>query len=443
MAHLEQAYFCEQVRLLHPRYFYNNLVVDIGSLDINGSNRQLFSECLYLGVDLSAGKNVDLVCKGHELRLPDASVDVIISTEVFEHDIHYSETISNIIRMLKPGGLFIFTCATSGRPEHGTRSTTLQDAPFLEDAGWADYYKNLTEEDIREVFNPETVFSDFQFSVNDKTHDLYFWGIKQGSPRFRDDYSFLLWESRIERDSIRTKLVNIELESKINDLQHELNESSEKLESLLAETSLSVGFQQPVASPKNNLKKNLSEILSGREGEWHSLKPLEISKSFKNRIHERSKFLKKRRFSKHQAIIRSSYLFDDEWYKWAYSDIEQSGVDPETHFLEFGAKEGRNPSPYFDTKFYLFTNPDVVSSGLNPLVHFILHGRSEKRACSPLFKFPLQITNCDSKVANKTNIENELIFELGKISLTQDGAALFENLSGAKDTLIILAEHEH
>jgi hypothetical protein len=136
-------------------------------------------------------------------------------------------------------------------------------------------------------------------------------------------------------------------------------------------------------------------------------------------------------------------LFDDEWYKWAYSDIEQSGVDPVTHFLEFGAKEGRNPSPYFDTKFYLFTNPDVVSSGLNPLIHFILHGRSEKRACSPLFKFPEQITNSGPGVASEIDKENDLNFELGNISLTQDGVALFENLSRAKDILMILAEHEH
>lgn len=43
--------------------------------------------------------------------------------------------------------------------------------------------------------------------------------------------------------------------------------------------------------------------------------------------------------------------------------------DPILHYLEYGWKEGRNPSPGFDTLFYWSSNPDVRSSVINPCLH--------------------------------------------------------------------------
>ncbi len=178
---------------MFPELFHGRIVVDIGSLDINGNNRGLFEDCLYLGIDVSPGANVDIATPGHLLALPDASVDVVISTEAFEHDVHYADTLRNCVRMLKPGGLFLFTCATSGRPEHGTRRTTPQDAPLLADfAEWSDYYRNLDENDIRAAIDVGTLFPRHGFAVNQVFHDLYFWGIKQGTDVRRDNYSFLI-----------------------------------------------------------------------------------------------------------------------------------------------------------------------------------------------------------------------------------------------------------
>ncbi|NIF80751.1 DUF4915 domain-containing protein [Paraburkholderia sp. Cy-641] len=180
MAHQNQVDFCESVKARFPDFFSNALVLDIGSLDLNGNNKYLFDGCRYLGLDLMPGDNVDIVGKGHELALPDATFDTIISTECFEHDRFYEKTLNNAIRMLKPGGMFIFTCATTGRPEHGTARTTPHDAPFIQMMGdWADYYKNLTEEDVRTVLDLDKIFSFYEFSVNHQTHDLYFAGLKK------------------------------------------------------------------------------------------------------------------------------------------------------------------------------------------------------------------------------------------------------------------------
>ena len=178
MAHPEQANFCLSVKKKFPEKFTNHpVVLDIGSLDINGNNRFLFEEPYsYTGIDIGPGKNVDVVSKGHEYH-PDIQYDVVISTECFEHDQHWQDTIKNAISLTKPGGIFLFTCATTGRQEHGTTRTTPQDSPAH--TIFNDYYRNLTEHDIREAINITDSFSEWQFDTNNHTKDLYFYGIKR------------------------------------------------------------------------------------------------------------------------------------------------------------------------------------------------------------------------------------------------------------------------
>lgn len=184
MAHKEQQDFCLRVKEKFPEFFKNKKVLDIGSLDVNGSNRDLFEDCNYLGIDVGEGNNVDLISVGHLFDGPDEYFDTIISTEVFEHDMYYEKTIQNIMRMLKPGGLFLFTCASTGRPEHGTRRLGSWAAPLLLQISeeWADYYKNLDEFDIKRIpdFNSNFPDGHFEYRNTDIPLDLYFYGIKGG-----------------------------------------------------------------------------------------------------------------------------------------------------------------------------------------------------------------------------------------------------------------------
>ena len=173
MAHNEQAEFCNYVKSQFTEKFKGCSVLDIGSLDINGNNRYLFEDYKYIGVDLGEGRNVDVISRGHEFKSNEL-FDIVISTECFEHDEYYGLTINNMYNHLKPGGLFMFTCATEGRPEHGTKRTSPQDAPFV-----GDYYKNLVESDIREIINIDEKFEKSQFLSRQSPADLYFWGIKK------------------------------------------------------------------------------------------------------------------------------------------------------------------------------------------------------------------------------------------------------------------------
>ena len=179
MSHKEQVAFCKKIRDKKPEYFNKVSVLDCGSLDINGNNRYLFTESYYIGLDVGEGKNVSVVCPTHKYRALDGEFDFIVSTECFEHDMHYKKSFRNIIRMLAPGGMFLFTCATTGRAEHGTADTSPIDAPLL-NGEWQDYYKNLTQADLEVFIDFDEVFSEYYFEVDEIHKDLNFYGIKRG-----------------------------------------------------------------------------------------------------------------------------------------------------------------------------------------------------------------------------------------------------------------------
>ena len=183
MAHRKQRVFCHSVKLRFPAHFRGCKVLDVGSLDINGSNRGLFEKCEYVGLDLEPGRNVTVVNRVHEYRPDDGLFDTVISTEMLEHDIHYEQSIAAMIRLVRPGGLLIVTCATTGRPTHGTRRNSPKSSPFtVKIAGWCDHYRNLTEADFRTAVDVESTFDISAFEIDRVAHDLRFWGIKRNSP---------------------------------------------------------------------------------------------------------------------------------------------------------------------------------------------------------------------------------------------------------------------
>jgi SAM-dependent methyltransferase len=97
------------------------VILDLGSQDINGSYRPLFDRPAwrYIGVDMAAGPNVDVVLRDpynwHELEA--GSADIVISGQTFEHTEFFWLTMQQIARVLKAGGLCCIIAPSSG-PEH-------------------------------------------------------------------------------------------------------------------------------------------------------------------------------------------------------------------------------------------------------------------------------------------------------------------------------------
>ena len=173
MAHPAQMAFVARLKERFPDHFQNKSVLEIGSLDLNGSIRKFFDKCSYLGVDVGPGPGVDLVAKGEDLTFADNWFDVVASTECFEHTAAWPQIFANMTRFSK--GLVFFTCATTGRAEHGTSRCNPWDSPHT--AG--DYYQNVTEADVREKCDLSQ-FDSYGFQVDESAHDLYFWGLKSG-----------------------------------------------------------------------------------------------------------------------------------------------------------------------------------------------------------------------------------------------------------------------
>jgi SAM-dependent methyltransferase len=174
MAHDEQRDYFQKLQNKLPEAFADVTVLEVGSLDINGTVRDFFASRKYVGVDVAPGKGVDVVCKGEYLSYPDNSFDVTVSVECFEHNPEWVATFQNMWRMSKD--FVIITCASTGRPEHGTRKTSPQDSPHTLE--W-DYYGNLTEDDFRKHFDIDSLFTEYRFEYNPEASDLYFYGRKK------------------------------------------------------------------------------------------------------------------------------------------------------------------------------------------------------------------------------------------------------------------------
>ena len=95
-------------------------VVDIGSYDVNGTYRPLFAHegWRYIGVDLEQGPGVDVVLTSpYRLPMKSDSVDIVVSGQAFEHVEFFWLSFSEMLRVLRPGGM-IFLIAPSRGPEH-------------------------------------------------------------------------------------------------------------------------------------------------------------------------------------------------------------------------------------------------------------------------------------------------------------------------------------
>jgi len=176
MSHPQQMFFVGSVRNAFPEFFQGRRVLEVGSLDINGSVRQFFSGCEYLGIDIGQGRGVDMVCRGEDLGAPAATFDVVISCEMMEHNERWRETWLNMLRMVKPDGLLIMSCASRGRRRHGTPDFDPHTSPLTVGQG-KNYYQNLVADDFRDFVDCDQWFSVWDFFNDETFHDLYFFGV--------------------------------------------------------------------------------------------------------------------------------------------------------------------------------------------------------------------------------------------------------------------------
>lgn len=82
-------------------------VLEVGALNVNGTVRGLFTGP-YLGTDMRPGAGVDHVCDAHDLGFG-ADFDLIISTEMLEHDSAPWLSLARMRMCVREGGHLLLT----------------------------------------------------------------------------------------------------------------------------------------------------------------------------------------------------------------------------------------------------------------------------------------------------------------------------------------------
>ena len=104
------------------QYYDKPTILEIGSLclgnqwNVKELKNEMNINFEYIGVDTKAGKNVNMVLKdsySFEL-IQDSSIDIAISTSTFEHIEFFWLSYLEILRVLKPNGLFYLNAPSNG-----------------------------------------------------------------------------------------------------------------------------------------------------------------------------------------------------------------------------------------------------------------------------------------------------------------------------------------
>lgn len=97
-------------------------VLELGSLNVNGTARMAWPGVEWFGVDLVPGKDVDLVCDAGSpaliRQLAGRTFDAVVCMEVLEHAPNGADIIRNAFTVLRPGGRLWVTAAGVERPVH-------------------------------------------------------------------------------------------------------------------------------------------------------------------------------------------------------------------------------------------------------------------------------------------------------------------------------------
>ncbi len=136
---MHRAAFEYVVRAVAEVSIPDGAVLEIGSRNVNGSIRRLFAGRRYIGSDIAPGDGVDVVASGAEVVVAEP-VAVVVTTETLEHTVEAEAICRNAYRLLKPGGVFIVTCAGVERAPH----SAVDGGPLRP----GEFYANVTEDDL-------------------------------------------------------------------------------------------------------------------------------------------------------------------------------------------------------------------------------------------------------------------------------------------------------
>lgn len=115
--HYNNRLWLQDLKEKYPNNFKNCSVLEIGSQNVNGTARDYFEDCEYIGVDIEAGKDVDIVCDAGKTKF-DKKFNTLLILSVFEHDLNWRHTLKHNLQWLKEDGICFVCFGAEGNLPH-------------------------------------------------------------------------------------------------------------------------------------------------------------------------------------------------------------------------------------------------------------------------------------------------------------------------------------
>lgn len=141
-----------------------------------------------------------------------------------------------------------------------------------------------------------------------------------------------------------------------------------------------------------------------------------------------------------RKIVRRADYFDFDFYcAQVPSESFGSIADGLDHYLQIGWREGLDPHPEFSTNGYLSNNPDIKDAGIDPLTHFVRTGFKEGRSSADRSR---NETNLERVLRARTVSENavsvELIHRSSSLSL-EDLKCVFRGYATGEPNRVVVS----
>lgn len=208
------------------------------------------------------------------------------------------------------------------------------------------------------------------------------------------DFNIKQYEEKISflNNEIHINLESYERNSKLKDNKIELLETkisfkNNLIRELYRKYKKTIQYQnqhiESLYSQKLYLENNLSKTIHDKDKIIRDLN-INLTEITQSRGYKLLMKIKKIFNNTDYDILKKSKFFDVQYYLNKNKDVKDANIDPIQHFLDYGWKEGRNPSSRFDINAYRDSYNDVKSANINPLLHYIRYGKKEGRKIKPV-----------------------------------------------------------
>lgn len=138
--HANTRTWLQELKNQYTEYFTGAKVLELGSLDVNGSARDFFHDSVkYIGIDVTAGDGVDIVVHAKNTLFWPEFFDTLVCLSMLEHDPSYIDSLMNNFQWVRKGGLLILSWGAEGNLPHMQIWKPVPSQPvvnWLKGLGW-------------------------------------------------------------------------------------------------------------------------------------------------------------------------------------------------------------------------------------------------------------------------------------------------------------------